>query len=62
MSKITIRLGLPKDIIEKVDLEKVAKRIEKEIMIEYTMKKLHGKLAGKNLMGLLTEVEEEWGL
>jgi hypothetical protein len=62
MSKITIRLGLPKDIIEKVDLEKVAKRIEKEIMIECTMKKLHSKLAGKNLTGLLTEVEEEWGL
>lgn len=62
MSEITIRLGLPKDIIEKVDLEKLAKRIEKEIMIEYPMKKLQWKLVGKNLMGLLTEVKEEWSL
>ena len=62
MSEITIKLGLPKDILEKVDLEKIIKRLEREILIEYTMQKLHGKLQGKNIDTLLKEVEEEWGV
>ncbi|MBD3191099.1 MAG: hypothetical protein GF308_10665 [Candidatus Heimdallarchaeota archaeon] len=62
MTEITIKIDLPKDILEKVDLEKIVQRLEKEILIEYTMHKLHGKFQEKNIKILLTEVEEEWGL
>jgi len=62
MSEITVRLKIPEEILKQVDLNKVVERIEREIMLEYNLKKLHGKLKGKNLGKLLEEVEEEWGI
>ncbi len=44
-----------------MDLDKVVEKIEREIMLEYNLKKLHGKFRGRNLEKLLEEVEEEWG-
>lgn len=62
MSEITVRLKIPDEILKQVDLDKVVKRLEKEIMLEYNLKKLHGKFRGKNLEKLLEEVEDEWGV
>ena len=62
MSKITIKLKIPDEILKHVDLDKVIKRLEREIMLEYNLKKLHGKFRGKNLEKLLEEVEDEWGI
>jgi hypothetical protein len=62
MSEITFRLKIPEEILNQVDLDKVIERLEKEIMLEYNLKKLHGKFRGKNLERLLKEVEEEWGI
>ncbi len=62
MSEITLRLKIPDEILKQMDLNKVVERIEREIMLEYNLKKLHGKFKGKNLKRLLEEVEEEWGI
>lgn len=62
MTEITIKIDLPKDVLEKMELEKIVQRLEKVILIEYTMHKLHGKFQGKNIEKLLAEVEEEWGV
>ncbi len=62
MSEITVRLKIPDEILKQVDLSKVVERLEKEIMLEYNLKKLHGKFKGKNLEKLLEEVEDEWGI
>ncbi|WP_144060490.1 hypothetical protein [Archaeoglobus sulfaticallidus] len=60
--EVTIRLKIPEEILKQVDLNKVVERLEKEIMLEYNLKKLHGKLRGKNLEKLLEEIEDEWGI
>jgi len=59
MNEITIKLNLPEEVLKDIDLNKVAKRIEKEIMLEYNLKRLHGKFREKELSKLLEEVEEE---
>ncbi|MBN1328170.1 MAG: hypothetical protein JXA54_01740 [Candidatus Heimdallarchaeota archaeon] len=61
MSEITIKLNLSKEILDKVDITKIKKRLEREIMIEYSMAKLHGTLKDKDTDKILQEVEEEWG-
>lgn len=58
MGKMTVRLGIPDEILKQVDLNRVVERLEKEIMLEYSLKKLHGKLKGKNLEKLLEEADE----
>jgi len=62
MSEITVRLKIPDEILKQVDLDRVVERLEREIMLEYNLKKLHGKFRGKNLERLLEEVDEEWGI
>lgn len=49
MSEINVRLKIPDEILKLMDLDKVVERLEREIMIEYNLKKLHGKFKGKNL-------------
>ena len=61
MGEITVKLRIPKEVLKQVDLDKVVEKIEREIMLEYNLKKLHGKFRGRNLEKLLEEVEEEWG-
>ena len=60
MSEITIKLNLSKEILDKVDITKIKKKLEREIMIEYSMNRLHGSLTEKDITKLLREVEEEW--
>lgn len=43
MGEITVRLKIPDEILKQVDLNKVVERLEREIMLEYNLKKLHGK-------------------
>ncbi len=62
MSEITVRLKIPDEVLKQVDLDRVVERLEREIMLEYNLKKLHGKFKGKNLEKLLEEVDEEWGI
>ncbi|MBS7251359.1 MAG: hypothetical protein KIH08_12355 [Candidatus Freyarchaeota archaeon] len=45
-----------------MDSNKVVKRLEREVLREYNVKKLRGKFRGVNLEGLLEEVEDEWGI
>ena len=61
MNEITIKLNLSKEILEKVDITKIKKRLEREILIEYNLSKLHGLLKDKDTTKLLQEVEDEWG-
>ena len=49
MSEITVRLKIPAEILKQVDLNKVIERLEREIMLEYNLRKLHGKFKSKNL-------------
>ncbi|WP_456369575.1 hypothetical protein [Geoglobus sp.] len=62
MSEITVKLKIPDEVLRQVDLNRVVERLEREIMLEYNLKKLHGKLRGRNLEKLLEEVDEEWGI
>ena len=62
MGEITVKINVPDEILKVVDLSKVIERIEREIILEYNLRKLHGKFKGKNLSRLLEEVEEEWGI
>ncbi|AKG92154.1 hypothetical protein GAH_00499 [Geoglobus ahangari] len=62
MGEITVRLKIPDEILKQVDLDRVVERLEREIMLEYNLKKLHGKFKDKNLERLLEEVDEEWGI
>ncbi len=62
MCEIRIKLNIPKNIVDQIDLEKVKNNLEKEIMIEYTFKKLHGCMKDLNLNKILQEVEEEWAI
>ena len=62
MSKITVKLEIPDEILKQVDLNRVVERLEREIMLEYNLKKLHGKFRDRNLEKLLEEVDEEWGI
>ena len=61
MGEITVRINVPEDVLKVVDLDEIVKRVEREIMLEYRLRKLHGKLRGRNLSKLLEEVEEERG-
>ncbi|MHA1185772.1 MAG: hypothetical protein ACTSSK_02685 [Candidatus Heimdallarchaeota archaeon] len=60
MSEITIKLNLSKEILDKVDFSKLKKRLEKEILIEYSLIQLHGSLKNHDTLKLLREVEDEW--
>lgn len=60
MSEITLKLNIPKEILNKVDLDEISKRLEEEIMLEYTIRKLFGKFKEKEIEKILQEVEEEW--
>ena len=60
MSEITIKLNLSKEILDKVDITKIKKKLEREIMIEYSMNRLHESLKEKDITKLLREVKEEW--
>ena len=60
MGEITVKINVPDEILKVVDLNKVIERIEREIILEYNLRKLQGKFEGKNLSRLLEEVEEEW--
>ncbi|AIY90665.1 hypothetical protein [Geoglobus acetivorans] len=62
MSEITVKLKIPDEVLKQVDLNRVVERLEREIMLEYNLKKLHGKFRGRNLEKLLEEVDEEWGI
>ena len=62
MSEITVRLKIPEEILKQIDLNKVVERLEREIMLEYNLKKLHGKFKGRDLERSLEEVEDEWGI
>lgn len=62
MCEITVKLKIPEEILKQVDLDKVIERLEREIMLEYNLKKLYGKFKSKNLERLLEEVEDEWGV
>ena len=62
MSEITVRLKIPDEILKQIDLNRVVERLERESMLEYNLKKLHGKFRGRNLERLLEEVEDEWGI
>lgn len=48
-----VKLNIPEDVLKTVGIERVIKMIEREVMIEYSAKKLHGKFRGKNLRKLL---------
>ncbi|WP_324735215.1 hypothetical protein VFC49_08675 [Thermococcus sp. SY098] len=48
-----VKLNIPEDVLKTVGIERVIKMIEREVMIEYSVKKLHGKFRGKNLRKLL---------
>jgi len=60
MGKITIELNVPDEILKTLDINRLKKIIEREIIIEHSVKKLHGRFKGVNLKRLLEEVEEEW--
>ncbi len=59
-ARLLLRLNVLDEILKVVDLNKVIERIEREIILEYNLRKLQGKFEGKNLSRLLEEVEEEW--
>jgi len=59
-SEITVKLNISEKIFQKVDIDSIIKRIEKEILLEYNLNKLQGTMKDKNLDVLLDEVEEEW--
>ncbi|MHA1333205.1 MAG: hypothetical protein ACTSPL_03920 [Candidatus Odinarchaeia archaeon] len=61
MTEITVKLKIPNEILKLIDLDKIAEKVEKEIMLEYNLKILHGKFKDKNLSKLLEEVENEGG-
>jgi len=48
-----VRINIPEDVLKTVGIERVIKMIEREVMIEYSVRKLHGKFRGKNLRKLL---------
>ncbi|UJG40757.1 MAG: hypothetical protein K9W45_13090 [Candidatus Heimdallarchaeum aukensis] len=60
MSEITVKLNISEKILQKVDIDSIIKRIEKEILLEYNLNELQGSMKDKNLDVLLDEVEEEW--
>jgi len=62
MNEITVKLRIPEEILKHINLEKIAEKVKDEIMLEYNLKMLHGKFKGKNLIKLLEEVENEWGV
>ena len=61
ITKITLKLNIPKEILDKVNLDEIAKKLEEEIMQEYTIRKLFGIVKEKDIRNILLEVEEEWG-
>ncbi|AMQ18861.1 hypothetical protein [Thermococcus peptonophilus] len=60
MGKIAIELNVPDEILKTLDINRLKRIIEREIVIEHSVKKLHGKFKGVDLKRLLEEVEEEW--
>ena len=62
MGKIAIELNIPDEILKTIDLKRLKRIVEREVVIEYSVQKLHGKFRGMDLKKILREVEEEWGL
>lgn len=60
MGKIAIELNVPDEILKTLDINRLKRIIEREIIIEHSVKKLHGRFRGVHLKRLLEEVEEEW--
>ncbi|MFA4640560.1 hypothetical protein [Pyrococcus kukulkanii] len=60
MGKITIELNIPEEILRTIDIDRVRRIVEREIIIEHSVQKLHGKFKGMNLKEILKEVEDEW--
>ncbi|NJF25160.1 hypothetical protein [Thermococcus sp. Bubb.Bath] len=60
MGKIAIELNVPDEILKTLDINRLKRIIEREIIIEHSVKKLHGRFRGVDLKRLLEEVEEEW--
>ena len=62
MGKIAIELNIPDEILKTIDLKRLKRIVEREIAIEYSAQKLHGKFRDVDLKELLREVEEEWAI
>ena len=62
MGKIAIELNVPDEILKTIDLTRLKRIVEREVIVEYSVQKLHGKFRGRDIKKLLREVEEEWGL
>ncbi|KUH34418.1 hypothetical protein APY94_01945 [Thermococcus celericrescens] len=62
MGKIAIELNIPDEILKTIDLKRLKRIVEREVIVEYSVQKLHGKFRGMDLKKILREVEEEWGL
>ncbi|WP_297555933.1 hypothetical protein [Thermococcus sp.] len=60
MGKIAIEINIPDEILKTIDLKRLKRIVEREIAIEYSVQKLHGKFKNMDLKKLLREVEEEW--
>ncbi|WP_258083275.1 hypothetical protein [Thermococcus thermotolerans] len=62
MGKIAIELNVPDEILKTIDLKRLKRMVEREILIEHSVQKLHGKFRDLDLKKLLREVEEEWAI
>lgn len=62
MGKIAIELNVPDEILKTIDIKRLKRMVEREIVIEYSVQKLHGKFRDIDLKKLLREVEEEWAI
>ncbi len=62
MGKIAIELNVPDEILKTIDLKRLKRMVEREIAIEYSVQKLHGKFRDLDLKKLLREVEDEWAI
>ncbi|MBP1911685.1 hypothetical protein [Thermococcus stetteri] len=62
MGKIAIELNIPDEILKTIDLKRLKRIVEREVIIEYSAQKLHGKFKNVDLKKLLREVEEEWAI
>ncbi|QDA30601.1 hypothetical protein FH039_01795 [Thermococcus indicus] len=62
MGKIAIELNVPDEILKTIDLKRLKRMVEREILVEHSVQKLHGKFRDLDLKKLLREVEEEWAI
>ncbi|WP_048056181.1 hypothetical protein [Pyrococcus sp. ST04] len=57
--KISIELNIPDEILKTINIKRVKRIFEREIVIEYSVQKLHGKFKGINLKEILREVGKD---